>query len=77
MYTEVYLKPGLKPSALNLCKPPSPNVMEAYPPTLFNNRIPPLQEAQLTSSKSSHGNLVTSRLVHLTDLKIYHYIHQV
>lgn len=68
---ENYLRPGSKPSALNLCKPPSPNGTGLTLPCCFTVR-PDLQEAQLTSSKSSHGNLVSFHCVHLSDFKIYH-----
>lgn len=73
--TEIYLKPGLKPSALNLWKPPSLNIYGLTLPCCFTIR--PLQEVQLTSSKLIHGNLVTFQCVHLINLKIYHDTHQV
>lgn len=44
LYTEVaevYLKPGLKPSALNLCKPPSPNVNRLILPRCLTIRYLP------------------------------------
>lgn len=50
---------------------------QPYSPILFNDKIPPLQEAQLMSRKLSHGNLVTFHCVNLIDLKICHDIHQV
>lgn len=68
---ENYLKPGLKPSALNLCKPPSANVTVLTLPSCFTIK-PALREAQLTSSKSSHGDLAYFHSVHLTDSKICH-----
>lgn len=68
---ENYLKPGLKPSGLNLCSPPSTDVTELTPSCCFTIR-PDLGEAQLTSRKWSHSDLVSFHSMYLIDFQICH-----